>query len=870
MMQQYKEIKEEYKDAILFFRLGDFYEMFFDDALIASKILNIALTGRDCGLKERAPMCGVPYHSCQSYIAKLIENGYKVAICEQLEDPSKAKGIVKRDVVKVITPGTVTDENMLDDKRNNYLLSIFEGQDGFGIAYIDITTGEFYMSEIDDQNMQSKLIDEIAKIHPSEIISNQKFTENKKIVNFIKDIMDVYLTCYDEWAFEYHRAKKRLLDYLGVITLDGYGCSGKRKGISAAGALMEYVYQTQKSTLKHINGINFYSVEDYMMLDIATRLNLEITQTMRGKQKKGSLLWVLDKTNTSMGARMMRKWIEQPLLDIHNITMRLDGVEELKDNMIQRENLKDLLSNIYDIERLMGKISAGTVNAKDFIALKQSIAVLPDIKALLSSFDSELLKKYFDSLDTLEDIYKVIDEAIIDDPPNNITEGGIIKAGYNAEVDELRKAGKLGKEWIASLEKNEKQKTGIKTLKVGFNKVFGYYIEVTKSYYSLVPDYFIRKQTLANAERYVTPELKEMEFKILGAEEKVVKLEYDLFSDIRQRISKEIHRIKSVSEIIACIDCLFSFAQVADVNQYIKPELNNSSYIDIKGGRHPVVEKTIKNQLFVKNDTYLDSNNDRLCILTGPNMAGKSTYMRQVALITLLAQIGCFVPADKADLCITDRIFTRVGASDDLSSGQSTFMVEMIELANILNNATENSLVILDEIGRGTSTFDGLSIAWAAIEYISDKNRIGAKTLFATHYHELTELEGIIDGVKNYCISVKEEGEDIIFLRKIKRGGADKSFGIQVAKLAGLPQSVIKRAEEILNHLESKDINKNNIKDAIAVSVENNDAKDEQIDMYEYQYREIVDYIKNIDILDTTPLEAMNILNKLINKANNI
>ncbi len=853
MMQQYLQIKEQHKDALLFFRLGDFYELFFEDAITASKELEITLTGRDCGLEERAPMCGVPYHSVEGYIARLIDKGYKVAICEQLEDPSEAKGIVKRDVVRIITPGTLVETSMLDEKTNNYLVSLYKGEESWGISIVDVSTGEFLVSQV----AYDKLIDELTRIQPSEIIIDEDLESNEtELIGIIKKNLNMYVTPYHSWAYDKDTSYKCLLRHFNVHSLEGYGCEHMPYGIRAAGALIEYLSETQKNALQHINRIQTYHLDRYMILDFHTRRNLELVETMRSKQKKGSLLWLLDKTNTAMGGRLLKKWIQQPLTNPKKINKRLDAIEELTQNFFLMDELKDHLNLVYDLERLASKVCYGSVNARDLISLKESVKVLPDIKELLSKCTSDLLREIYEDLDPLEDIYSLIFESIIDNPPITIKEGNIIKDNFNAQLDHYRKALTEGKSWIASLELQEKDSTGIKNLKVGFNKVFGYYIEVTKSHLDKVPEHYIRKQTLVNAERYITPELKEVEDDILGAEEKSIKLEYDIFTQVRESIAKQVERIQNSANRIALLDSLWSLAKIALDNGYTKPTINNEGIIHIVDGRHPVVEKTLLHEQFVPNDAYLDMDENRIMIITGPNMAGKSTYMRQVALIVLMAQIGSFVPAEEATIGVVDRIFTRVGASDDLAAGQSTFMVEMSEVANILNNATPNSLLILDEIGRGTSTFDGLSIAWAVVEYICETKKIGAKTLFATHYHELTELEGQYEGVKNYKVAVKEYGDDIIFLRKIIKGSADRSFGIQVAKLAGLPIPVVERAKVILEQLEKSD----------AHNVQREDIPTHQLTFFDSSSAELENMLRKVDIVNTTPVEALNILNKIIEK----
>ena len=862
MMQQYLDIKEQYKDCILFFRLGDFYEMFFSDAEIASRELEITLTGKDCGLDERAPMCGVPFHSADGYVARLISKGFKVAICEQVEDPATAKGLVKRDVIKVVTPGTVTDIAMLDDRKNNYLMSIYKNGNFYGIAAVDITTGEFNTTRITWGNTKGKLLDEIAKYLPSELVVNSEFNKDCEFLAQLSIRFNIYITVLEDSIFEYGVSsdilKSQFTDLQRNVT--EYDIS-----INAAGALLKYLEATQKVSLSHIQSFNSYNIEEYMVLDAATRRNLELTETMREKSKRGSLLWVLDKTMTSMGGRLIRKWIEQPLVNLGDIKLRLNAVDEFKNKFMARVETRELLKRVYDIERLMGKVVLGSVNCRDLIALKNSINQIPYIKNILKEFEAQYNKDCFEQLDSLEDVNNLIEASIIDEPPITIKDGGIIKAGYNEEVDKLRLASTQGKNWIATIEAAQREKTGIKNLKVGFNKVFGYFIEVTKSYFSLVPAEYIRKQTLANCERYITPELKEIEETILGAEEKIVQLEYSIFLEIKEAIAVHITRIKSTAKALAELDALASLAEVADRENYCMPEVTDGDEIQIVDGRHPVVEKMVDKSSFVPNDTVLDMEEDRLAIITGPNMAGKSTYMRQTALIVLMAQIGSFVPATTAKIGLVDRIFTRVGASDDLASGQSTFMVEMSEVANILKNATKNSLLILDEIGRGTSTFDGLSIAWAVIEYIVNKEKLGCRTLFATHYHELTELEGKLPGIKNYCITVKEKGDDVIFLRKIIRGGADGSYGIQVARLAGVPLDVIDRAKEILVELDAADVNKNGKPQKTKKQF------DGQMDLFAAaakasQNNDVLEEIKKIDLSRLTPIDAMNILYDLQRK----
>lgn len=860
MMQQYFEIKEQCKDCILFFRLGDFYEMFFEDADIASRELELVLTGRDCGLDKRAPMCGIPYHAAEGYIARLIERGYKVAICEQVEDPALAKGIVKREIIRIVTPGTLIDTAMLDEKKNNYLGCLFIEDNRFALSVCDISTGMFLITSSLDKFSRS--LDELSKYSPSEllIIKNQ-YIEDNKIIKRINERFQLLINIV-EYDNDYNQ------NILSVFKNDAVNLNDIE--LKTAGCLYNYIVETQKNSLGHIVKINKYEIKNYMILDYTARKNLELTETLRSKNRKGSLLWILDQTLTSMGSRMLRKWVEEPLINREEICNRLEAVEELMDNVYVSSDLREFLRNVYDMERLIGRISCGAANARDLVYLKESFRYLPDIKSVLSNCRSRLLNEMYINFDILDDIFTLIDVSILDSPSIQLKEGGIIKLGYNEDVDKLREAMSNGKNWIADLEQKEREATGIKSLKVGYNKVFGYYIEITKSHLDNVPqDRFIRKQTLSNGERYITPELKEMEDLILGAEQKITELEYELFVGVRTKIAAEVTRVQKTALYVSTIDSLLSFAKVSFENNYSKPDITNDGCIKIEDGRHPVVEKVIDG-IFVPNDTNINIDSDRTAIITGPNMAGKSTYMRQVALITLMAQIGSFVPAKYASISVVDRIFTRIGASDDLSSGQSTFMVEMSEVSNILQNATNQSLIILDEVGRGTSTFDGLSIAWAVVDYIS--NHICAKTLFATHYHELTELEGRVYGITNYCISVKEHGDNIIFLRKIIRGGADQSYGIQVAKLAGLPEDVVLKAKEILKKLEESDINKNfkgNINEEVALSTS---AKTEtrentmQISLFDYKDSEIISDIKAIDILNITPIEAMNELYKLYKK----
>ena len=837
MMQHYMETKKEYPDCVLFYRLGDFYEMFFDDALTVSKELEITLTGKDCGLSERAPMCGVPFHALDSYLYRLVQKGYKVAIAEQMEDPRQAKGLVKREVIRVVTPGTITSSQVLDETKNNYLMGIVYMDGIYGISTADISTGDFMVTEVDSDR---ELFDEINKFSPSEIICNNAFYMSGVDMDELKNRYQVVISALDSRFFGEESCRRILMEHFKVGALVGLGLEDYATGIIAAGAVMQYIYETQKSTLEHITTITPYSTGQYMVIDTSTRRNLELVETMREKQKRGTLLWVLDKTKTAMGARLLRACIEQPLIHRDEIIKRQNAVEELNMNYISREEICEYLNPIYDLERLIGRISYKTANPRDLIAFRSSLEMLPYIKRILGEFNSELLAELGRELDPLQDIFQLIGDAIVEEPPITVREGGIIKDG--------------------------------------FNKVFGYYFEVTNSFKDQVPDYYIRKQTLTNAERFTTDELKQLEDIIMGAEEKLVSLEYDLFCEVRDKIGAEVIRIQKTAKSIAGIDVFCSLSVVATRRNYVKPSINDKGVIQIKNGRHPVVEQMMRDDMFVANDTFLDNGKNRLSVITGPNMAGKSTYMRQVALIVLMAQLGSFVPAQEADIGICDRIFTRVGASDDLASGQSTFMVEMTEVANILRNATRNSLLVLDEIGRGTSTFDGLSIAWAVIEHISNSKLLGAKTLFATHYHELTELEGTIAGVKNYCIAVKEQGDDIVFLRKIVRGGADKSYGIQVAKLAGVPDSVIARAKEIAEELSDADITARAKEIAeISSNITQHKAvpKPDEVDLQQLSFFDTVkddDIIRELDSLELstmTPLDAMNTLYRLQTKLKN-
>ena len=868
MMQQYMAIKEQYKDCILFYRLGDFYEMFYDDALTASRELEITLTGKNCGQEERAPMCGVPYHAVDVYLNKLVAKGYKVAICEQAEDPKQAKGIVKREVIRIVTPGTNLSQQALDEGRNNYLRCLVYDNNQFGLAITDISTGDFYTTEV---ATLKELYDEIHRFSPSEIICNDSFYMSGASLDDFKDRLHVSVSTLDTWYMDEAVSVQKIKEHFKLASLDGLGLTDFPSGTLAVGALLLYLYETQKNTLDNLTKITPYRSGGYMIIDSATNRNLELIETLREKQKKGSLLWVLDKTKTAMGARLMRNWIEQPLIEKKKITARQDAVEELYNDMITREEIREYLNAVYDLERLVTRISYRTANPRDLIAFKTSLGMIPPVKQLLSQAKSAELKEIDERMDCLEDIYDLIEKSIQDEPPIMIREGGMIKEGYNEDVDKFRLSRTEGKTWLAELEAREKEKTGIKNLRVRYNKVFGYYLEVTNSYKELVPEDWTRKQTLANAERYITPELKELEDMILGAEDKLAALEYDLYCEVRDSIGEQVVRIQETAKAIAHLDVLASLACVAQSNDYVRPSINTKGVIDIQGGRHPVVEKMNNNQMFIDNDTYLDNKNHRISIITGPNMAGKSTYMRQSALIVLMAQIGSFVPAKSANIGIVDRIFTRVGASDDLASGQSTFMVEMTEVANILRNATSRSLLILDEIGRGTSTFDGLSIAWAVVEHISNPKLLGAKTLFATHYHELTELEGKLDSVNNYCIAVREQGDDIIFLRKIIRGGADKSYGIQVARLAGVPDSVIDRAKEIASWLEETDVTDKAKNLQVRTSAKKKEVVREAVpaekqmslfDIYPADHP-VLKELAELDVSNMTPIQALNTLYEL-------
>ena len=875
MMTHYLETKKQYPDCILFYRLGDFYEMFFEDAKTASRELEITLTGKECGLEERAPMCGVPYHAVESYLNKLVQKGYKVAIAEQMEDPKTAKGLVKREVIRVVTPGTITNSQALEESKNNYLMGIVYMDGMFGISSVDISTGDYLVTEVKSERT---LLDEIFKFAPSEIICNEAFYMSGVDLEELKNRLHVVVTALENRFFSDDSCRRLLREHFHVNHLDGLGLSEYEAGTIAAGAVLSYLYETQKSTLDHLTAITPYTTGQYMMLDTSTRRNLELTETLREKQKRGTLLWVLDKTKTAMGARMLRSFVEQPLIDREGILARQNAIEELNMNYISREEMAEYLNAIYELERLIGRISYKTANPRDLIAFKNSLAMLPHIKKILGEFGADLLREVDSGMDTLEELTALIEHAIVDDPPISVRDGGIIKDGYSEEADRLRHAKTEGKDWLAALEAEEREKTGIKNLKIKFNKVFGYYFEVTNSFKDQVPDYFVRRQTLTNAERFTTDRLKELEGTILGAEDRLFSLEYDLFCQVRDTAGAQVEKIQQTAKAIALLDVLISLSTVATRHNYVKPKINERGVIHIKNGRHPVVEQMMRDDMFVSNDTYLDNGKNRISIITGPNMAGKSTYMRQTALITLMAQIGSFVPADEANIGLCDRIFTRVGASDDLASGQSTFMVEMTEVANILRNATRNSLLILDEIGRGTSTFDGLSIAWAVVEYVSNTKTLGAKTLFATHYHELTELEGAISGVNNYCIAVKEQGDNIVFLRKIVKGGADKSYGIQVAKLAGVPEQVITRAKELVEELSDADITaraKEIASGSRTVQPKKSVERPDEVDLQQMSIfdtvreEDIIRELMEIDISRLSPVEALVTLDKFQSRLKN-
>ncbi len=873
MMQHYIKMKAEYKDAILFYRLGDFYEMFFEDAKIVSRELELTLTGKNCGLPERAPMCGVPFHAADSYINRLVNKGYKVAICEQLEDPKDAKGIVKRGVIRVVTPGTNIDAASLDETKNNYLMSVVFVSDRFGIAISDVSTGDFYVTE--ESSLRS-FLNEMNKYKPTEIICNEAFQISGIDMDELRDHRHISVSVLDNYYFEEDLAKRLLTKHFKVSSLKSLDLEDEALGTVAAGATFQYLKETQKSDLNTITHIEVYRDSNYMMIDSSSRRNLELTETLRDKEKRGSLLWVLDHTRTAMGARRLRSDIEQPLRNKEDIEARLDAVEDLLTSVADREEIREYLGPVYDLERLMTRISYKTANPRDLVAFRNSIQVLPGIKQVLENFSSAKIRGINNQLDPLSDLYQLVESAIAEEPPISVHDGGILREGYRADVDELRSMRTNGKTWLANLEETEREKTGIKNLRIRYNKVFGYFIEVTNSYKELVPDRYIRKQTLTNAERFYTDELKEMEDKILGSEDRLTHLENQIYFEILSEISSQVERIQKTAKALSQLDVLISLAITAEKNHYCRPRINENGTLKIEKGRHPVVEKMIPAGTFIDNDTILDNKDNRMAIITGPNMAGKSTYMRQTALIVLMAQIGSFVPAKSANISIVDRIFTRVGASDDLASGQSTFMVEMNEVANILMNATKDSLLILDEIGRGTSTFDGLSIAWAVVEYVSNPKLIGAKTLFATHYHELTELEGKLPGVHNYCSAVKEGNDGIVFLRKIVTGGADRSYGIEVAKLAGLPEAVIDRATELQEQLANNDLSQ--IAESIAVSSQKKDKKKKEEDDLDFQQLsffatetddDIIQEIRDLDLSNMTPLDALNQLNRIQNKVKN-
>ncbi|MFQ9716771.1 MAG: DNA mismatch repair protein MutS [Blautia sp.] len=870
MMREYVKTKEAYRDCILFYRLGDFYEMFFDDATLVSKELEITLTGKDCGLEERAPMCGVPYHAADTYVNRLIEKGYKVAICEQVSDPKTSKGLVQREVVRVVTPGTVLDAVSLDETKNNYIMSIVCTENHFGCAIADITTGDCLVTEID---RVQKMLDEINKFSPAEIICNDSFFVSGLDTDDLRNRLGICINALDPWHFDQDTCQRALREHFKVGSLEGIGLKDYDSGMIATGALFLYLTETQKNGMSHMTSVRPYSADKFMLIDSSTRRNLELVETLREKQKRGSLLWVLDKTRTAMGARTLRTYVEQPLIDKENIERRLDAIEELNQNALLREEIREYLGPIYDLERLVGRVSYKTANPRDLVALCSSLKMLPYIKELLQEFHSPLLVEIYQQMDAMEELESLVSRAIVEEPPLAMKDGGIIQDGYDEQVDNYRRSKSEGKQWLSQLEAKERERTGIRNMKVKYNRVFGYYLEVTNSFKDLVPEDYIRKQTLTNAERYVTPELKELENLILGAEDKLTALEYQLFCQVRDAVGQQVLRIQKTAKAVAALDSLASLALVAQRNNFVRPKINTNGVIDIKNGRHPVVELMIENDMFIANDTYLDNGKKRISVITGPNMAGKSTYMRQTALIVLMAQLGSFVPADKANIGIVDRIFTRVGASDDLASGQSTFMVEMTEVANILRNATAKSLLILDEIGRGTSTFDGLSIAWAVIEHISNTRLLGAKTLFATHYHELTELEGKISGVNNYCVAVKEKGDDIVFLRKIVQGGADRSYGIQVARLAGVPESVLERAKELVDELVDSDITAA-VRDLTEPKKKNTVTYD-QLDMEQMtlmdtvQDDDIIAEIRDLDVSNLTPVDALNVLYRLQNKIKN-
>ena len=867
MMKQYFETKKKYPDTILMFRLGDFYEMFFDDAVIASRELELVLTGRSCGQEERAPMCGVPFHSADSYMARLVSRGYKVAVCEQMEDPALAKGIVKREVTRVLTPGTVIETSMLNEGRNNFLAGVFYAGDTAGVCFVDVSTGAVNLTELAAPSVSEKIINEIGHFMPSEVIFNNASSSLSKVFSFIANKTDALAEELNDDYFDFNECSEIICSHFKRNSLSELELSQSRAAVSALGAVLRYLTEVQKNDLENIAEISFYSDINFMKLDVAALRNLEIVETLRSREKKGSLLWVLDKTKTPMGKRMIRSWLERPLVSVARITKRHNAVSEIISQPVLRSELADCMSGIHDLERLMTRISFGTASAKELRALSSAISKLPEIKEKTSKLSSALVCEISGNIDILDDIRTVIDAAIVDEPPFSVREGGMIRDGFHPELDSLRDIVNNGKDYIAAIQEKEQERTGIKKLKIGYNRVFGYYIEVSNSYKELIPDEYIRKQTLANCERYITQELKELEAKVLGAQDRIVKLEYEIFDDVRKQAAGELPRVQRTASAIATLDVICSFAQVAAENNYVCPQMSAAPVISITEGRHPVVEKMLSGEPFVPNDTELDCDKNRCAIITGPNMAGKSTYMRQVALIAIMAQAGSFVPASSAEIGIVDSVFTRIGASDDLSAGQSTFMVEMSEVAAILNNATSKSLIIFDEIGRGTSTFDGMSIARAVLEYAADKKKIGAKTLFATHYHELTELEGQIDGVKNYNIAVKKRGDDITFLRRIIRGGADGSYGIEVAKLAGVPKAVVERAKKVLREIEDSGL--------VMVKTKDNETHDvldieTQVSFGDNSSAEIIDKLKVLDVNTLTPIEAMSVLYELTKSAKEI
>ncbi|MBE6751696.1 MAG: DNA mismatch repair protein MutS [Ruminococcaceae bacterium] len=867
MMEQYFQIKKEYADTLLFFRLGDFYEMFFDDAKIASKELELVLTGRDCGQEERAPMCGVPFHSADTYIAKLVSRGYKVAICEQVEDPAQAKGIVKRDVVRIVTPGTVIESSMLDEGKNNFLASVYITDKSCGAAFVDVSTGEVHLDSFNDASDATRLMNQLGCFDPSEVLLNKYASSIKEIVNFVKDRLSARYQVLSDDDYNETLCKNAVVSHIDENSEEFAEFNRNNALLLAFGSALNYLENAQKTKLENINEVEFFGADKFLNLDLTARRNLELTETQIRREKKGSLLWVLDHTKTAMGKRLIRNWVEQPLLNYSLISARQNAVEELTNNTILLDTEMSLLSDMYDLERIMTRIVYGTANAKELRTLSLTIDKLQGIKASLKDVKSKMLTEIYEEIDLLEDVNSLINSAIVDEPPLTVREGGMIRKGYNEELDSLHDIVENGKGYLTAVEQSEQEKTGIKKLKIGYNRVFGYYIEVTNSFKDLVPEHYIRKQTLANCERYITQELKELESKVLGAQERIVRIEFELFSEIRSKIANELERVRVTGKAVARLDVLCSLAYTAVTNNYVRPTVDTSDDVIIKDGRHPVVELMLGGAPFVPNDTHLDCGDYRSAIITGPNMAGKSTYMRQVALIVLMAQIGSFVPASSAKIGIVDKIFTRVGASDDLSQGQSTFMLEMTEVADILKNATAKSLIVFDEIGRGTSTFDGMSIARAVLEYTADKKKIGAKTLFATHYHELTELENSVDGVKNYNTSVKKRGDDITFLRRIVKGAADGSYGVEVAKLAGIPKVVVENAKVILKSLEEQQ----RVNLGVAPKVVTKEEPEEmQLSFSSSGKENFIEKVKNIDVNTLTPIEALTKLFELQKEAENI